>query len=223
MTGSDRPHVGIEPLRGERIVAVLRGADPDRFRPVAEVLVANQISLVEVTLTSPAALQTIAELAKGLTDAVIGAGTVTDAESAAGAMDAGARFLVTPTVEKGVLDHASERGVPVICGAMTPTEILTAWRRGAAAVKVFPASAHGPSYLRAIRAPLPHVPLVPTGGVQLDEIAQYLDAGAMMVGLGTPLVGDALEGGDLVELGRRAAGAHRAATGLDGGYRRGAH
>lgn len=212
MMTTNSPHGGIAPFRGERIVAVLRGADPSRFRPVAEVLVANQISVVEVTLTSPAALETIQELAEGLTDAVVGAGTVLDAESAGAAVDAGARFLVTPTVEEEVMDHAARRGVPVICGAMTPTEILTAWRLGAAAVKVFPASVHGPSYVRAIRAPLPHVRLVPTGGVQLEEIPRYLDAGAMMVGLGGPLLGDSLNGGDLVELARRADVAHRAAS-----------
>jgi 2-dehydro-3-deoxyphosphogluconate aldolase/(4S)-4-hydroxy-2-oxoglutarate aldolase len=136
---------------------------------------------------------------------VLGAGTVLTPEQADAAVDAGATYLVSPVVDLEVIEAARRRGVAALPGALTPTEILRAWRAGAAAVKLFPASLGGPGYLRAVKAPLPEVPLVPTGGVGLEEIGGYLRAGALAVGLGGPLVGDAGEGGSLEALRRRAA------------------
>jgi predicted metal-dependent phosphotriesterase family hydrolase len=127
----------------------------------------------------------------------LGAGTVLEPETAHAAIDAGASYLVSPTVGLDVIERARRRGVAALPGAFTPTEILRAWRAGADAVKLFPASVGGPAYLRAVKAPLAEVPLVPTGGVGLEEIGRYLYAGALAVGLGGPLVGDAGEGGDL--------------------------
>jgi 2-dehydro-3-deoxyphosphogluconate aldolase/(4S)-4-hydroxy-2-oxoglutarate aldolase len=121
------------------------------------------------------------------------------------AADAGARFVVSPSVDVAVIEAAARHGIASYPGALTPTEISTAWSAGATAVKLFPAGALGPSYLTAVRAPLPDVPLIPTGGIALEEAGTWLAAGAVAVGVGSPLIGDALAtGGDLDALAQRA-------------------
>jgi 2-dehydro-3-deoxyphosphogluconate aldolase / (4S)-4-hydroxy-2-oxoglutarate aldolase len=120
------------------------------------------------------------------------------------AVNAGACYLVTPAFVPEVVEAATELGVPVIAGALTPTEILAAHNAGAPLVKVFPAALGGPAYLRLVRDPLPHIPLVPTGGIGVDQAADYLAAGAFAVGMGGQLLGDSLRGGDLGELAMRA-------------------
>lgn len=135
----------------------------------------------------------------------LGAGTVTTPAEALAAVEAGATYLITPTTSTEVIAEAVRLGVPVLPGAYTPTEILTAWRAGATMVKLFPAATGGPGYLRAVRAPLPHVPLVPTGGIGVTDAPAYLAAGAAALGIGGPLVGDACEGGSLAALGERVA------------------
>lgn len=193
-------------LRASRVVAILRAATPERLEAASTVLLEEGIGIIELPLTTPGALGVIERLrdesAAGL---VLGAGTVLSAHAAKDAIAAGATYLVTPTVEHAVVDAAADAGVPVILGACTPTEILSAHRSGAAAVKVFPAAAAGgPAYIRAVREPLPDIPLVPTGGVGIDDAAGYLRAGAIAVGTGGGLVGDALAGGDLEALRHRA-------------------
>jgi 2-dehydro-3-deoxyphosphogluconate aldolase/(4S)-4-hydroxy-2-oxoglutarate aldolase len=132
-------------------------------------------------------------------------GTVLTADEVDRAVDAGARFVVSPSVVPEVIEAAQRHGIASYPGALTPTEIHTAWRAGATAVKLFPAGTLGPSYLTAVRAPLPDVPLVPTGGVDVEAVGAWLDAGAVAVGLGGPLIGDALKpGGDLDALAERA-------------------
>src|SRR6185437_15769940 len=130
-------------------------------------------------------------------DVALGMGSVIDSEQAAESLEAGADFLVSPGVCPEVAVYALERGVACYPGALTPTELIDAWGLGAPAVKLFPASSGGVRYLKDVRAPLPQIPLVPTGGVALDQIADYIAAGAAAVGLGGPLVGDALDGGSL--------------------------
>jgi 2-dehydro-3-deoxyphosphogluconate aldolase/(4S)-4-hydroxy-2-oxoglutarate aldolase len=134
-------------------------------------------------------------------------GSVIDAEQAAACLDAGAGFLVSPGLCAEVALYAIEHGVACYPGGWTPTELLEAWRLGAPAVKLFPAASGGPRHLKDLRAPLPHIPLVPTGGVALDQIPEYIGAGAVAVGLGSPLVGDALDGGSLSALRERALAA----------------
>jgi 2-dehydro-3-deoxyphosphogluconate aldolase/(4S)-4-hydroxy-2-oxoglutarate aldolase len=198
----------MEAISAAGIIAVLRASDADRFDRVAEVLVEAGVTCVEFTLTSRGAVEALRRFAARLpTGVTLGAGTVLEPETADAAIDAGASYLVSPTVDLDVIQRARRRGVAALPGAFTPTEILRAWRAGADAVKLFPASVGGPAYLRAVKAPLPEVPLVPTGGVGLEEIGRYLDAGALAVGLGGPLVGDAGEGGDLGALRRRAEAA----------------
>jgi 2-dehydro-3-deoxyphosphogluconate aldolase / (4S)-4-hydroxy-2-oxoglutarate aldolase len=129
---------------------------------------------------------------------------VLTAAEAVAAIDAGARYLVTPALVPEVITTGLDRGVPVLAGALTPTEILAAYTAGASAVKVFPAALGGPAYLRLVRDPLPAIPLVPTGGVRLENVGDYLAAGAIAVGTGSQLTGDALRGGDLAALAERA-------------------
>ncbi|MFF3441435.1 bifunctional 4-hydroxy-2-oxoglutarate aldolase/2-dehydro-3-deoxy-phosphogluconate aldolase [Streptosporangium sp. NPDC002721] len=187
------------------IIAIIR-ADGVRHVPaVLGTLAAGGIRAVELTLTTPGALGAIREATtNGPPGLALGAGTVLDAEGARAAVEAGAAYLITPAVLPEVIDEGRRLGVPVLPGAMTPTEILSAHRAGAAMVKVFPArEAGGPSYVRAVRAPLPDIPLVPTGGVGLQDVRAYLEAGARAVAMGAPLLGTACADGDLVALAAR--------------------
>lgn len=185
------------------VVAVLRGDDPALVLPTVEALVGAGVSSLEITLTTPDAVDLIAEAVTTFGDsAVIGAGTVLSADDVDRAERAGARFLVTPTFEPSVLAASN---VPVVCGGFTPTEVHQAWAAGAVAVKVFPARLGGPQYLRDLHAPFPQIPLLPTGGVTIANATQYLDAGAVAVGFGNDLVGPALTQGRTDETARRAA------------------
>jgi 2-dehydro-3-deoxyphosphogluconate aldolase/(4S)-4-hydroxy-2-oxoglutarate aldolase len=195
----------MEAIGAAGVVAVLRAADAGRFEEVALALTDAGVTCVEFTLSSAGALEALRRFAGRCPPGVVlGAGTVLDPGMADAAVDAGAAFLVAPTVSVEVIALANRRQVPVVPGAFTPTEILTAWRAGADAVKVFPASVGGPAYVRAVKAPLPDVPLVPTGGVALEDAPRYIEAGALAVGIGAPLVGDAGAGGDLAALRGRA-------------------
>jgi 2-dehydro-3-deoxyphosphogluconate aldolase/(4S)-4-hydroxy-2-oxoglutarate aldolase len=190
------------------VIAILRAPTAARFAEVTAVLHESGITAVEFTLNSPGALDALRECA-GFAHAV-GAGTVLTASDAARAVDAGAAYLITPTVCAEVIAEGRRMGVPVICGAFTPTEIHSAWQAGATLVKVFPASIGGPGYVKAIRGPLKEIPLVPTGGIGLADARAYLDAGARALGMGSPLVGDACIGGDLDALRERASAVRKA-------------
>lgn len=170
------------------IVAVIRSSDV-AVLGVAEALVAGGVDVVEITFTVPRADVVVARLAEQMGDrALVGAGTVLDAETARIAILAGAKFVVTPVVSLGVIELCRRYGVPVFCGAFTPTEVLTAWQAGADIVKVFPAEIGGPAHLKALRGPLPQVRLMPTGGVNLQTAAEFLRAGACALGVGGALV-----------------------------------
>ncbi|HEY4277637.1 MAG TPA: bifunctional 4-hydroxy-2-oxoglutarate aldolase/2-dehydro-3-deoxy-phosphogluconate aldolase [Conexibacter sp.] len=187
-------------------VAIVRAQSAELLPAIVDVLAGAGVRAVELPLTTPGALEAIndsVELQRS-SDALVGAGTVLDAADARAAIDAGAQFLVTPVVAPDAIAAAAERGVPVLCGAMTPTEILAAYRGGAWAVKVFPASLGGQSFVKAVREPLPQIPLVPTGGVSIDAAAEWMALGVRAVALGSPLVGDAIRGGSLDELAERA-------------------
>ncbi|MFE2561858.1 bifunctional 4-hydroxy-2-oxoglutarate aldolase/2-dehydro-3-deoxy-phosphogluconate aldolase [Streptomyces sp. NPDC059352] len=193
-------------LAATPVVAILRSTSAARFPEVADTLREEGIRAVEFTLTTPHVLDALREYAQSLPDGtVLGAGTVTTPREAEAAVAAGAGYLITPATSLEVIAEGRRLGVPVLPGAFTPTEILSAWQAGAAMVKLFPASVGGPEYLRAVRAPLPDIPLVPTGGISLDEAPAYLAAGAAALGMGGPLVGDACAGGDLDALRERAA------------------
>jgi len=196
----------LDELARERLLAIVRGKDPAAAIRASLVLLECGVRLLEVSLVTADAFHVIAEVARLAPDGcVIGAGTVLSRDDVARAEDCGARFMVTPAVTEAVAESVA-RGIPVLAGVLTPTEVVTAMNLGASAVKLFPAGAGGPAYLRALRGPLPGVPFVPVGGVDAALAAEYLAAGAVAVGIGSPLLGDAAGGGDLDALRGRAAG-----------------
>lgn len=195
----------MEVIGSTRVVAVLRAERPDQLVAVADVLVSCGIRAVEFALTTPGALEALAVYCREAPPgSCVGAGTVLSAGAARAAIEVGAAYLVTPGFVPEVLDAAAAHGVPVLAGAYTASEVVAAHRAGAAAVKVFPAAIGGPRYIRLLRDPLPDVPLVPTGGISLSDAPDYLAAGALAVGLGGSLIGDALRGGPIADLARRA-------------------
>lgn len=172
-----------------KVVAVVRLNSGDQLVKVAEALHAGGISAIEFTVPTPGALEMIRQAAAHFGDAVLmGAGTILDPETARAAILSGAQFIVTPALNLKTIELCHRYGKPIIPGAMTPTEILTAWEAGADLVKVFPADSLGPAYLKAILAPLPQVRLAPTGGISADNAAAYLRAGATALGVGGKLV-----------------------------------
>lgn len=179
----------LKAIEKQKGVAVLRLPEVSLFEPVCEALYEGGIRILEITLTTPGALRLI-ELAsnKMPVDMLIGTGSVLSAIDVTKTIDAGARFIVSPIVKKEIIDTAVKNGTAVMCGALTPTEIQTAWELGADVVKVFPADLFGPKYLESVRAPLPHLQLMPTGGVSLTNGPEWLEAGAFAVGVGSALV-----------------------------------
>ena len=176
-------------IEADGVIAVVRLDDLSRAVPLTEALVAGGVRAVEFTFTNPSAAAAISAAREALGErALIGAGSVLDAETARVAILAGAAFVVTPTVSLPAIEVCHRYGVATTIGALTPTEILTAWEAGATYVKVFPASLGGPRYLRDVRGPLPQVKLIPTGGVDLENAGEFIRAGAVAVALGSNLV-----------------------------------
>jgi 2-dehydro-3-deoxyphosphogluconate aldolase/(4S)-4-hydroxy-2-oxoglutarate aldolase len=193
----------IEILREDRVLAVIRAKAVPRPRDLVEALLAAGIRCVEFTLTIDDGLAAIEAAAQ--TDAIVGAGTVLSAEQARDAASAGASFLVSPVSDEQVLEVAGACGLPFLAGALTPSEILAAHRAGAAAVKIFPARLGGPDFIRDLRAPLPHVEFLPSGGVNESNAAAFLEAGAFAVSSGTSTVPASLvENSDHSAIERRA-------------------
>jgi 2-dehydro-3-deoxyphosphogluconate aldolase/(4S)-4-hydroxy-2-oxoglutarate aldolase len=179
-------------------IAVIRLDEGPKVRPVVEALAAGEVRAIEVTLTTPGALEALIELRTAFgEEIVLGAGSVLDAETARLAILEGARFVVAPTFSANVLSMCRRYDVVAVPGAYTPTEILTAWEAGADLVKVFPAGGLGPGYLKDLRAPMPQLRLVPTGGITIESAGGYIRAGAVAVGLGGALApSDAVKRGD---------------------------
>jgi len=195
-------------LRDVRVIPVIRAESADVAQAVVEALAGAGLAVAEITMTVPGAIDAIASVKRSFGDAiVVGAGTVTDAETARRAIDAGAEFVVTPCLVSEVIDTARRADVAVLPGALTPTEIFEAFRKGGDMVKVFPVqSVGGASYLRGLRGPFPGIPLVPTGGITLDDMHEMLDAGAVAVGVGSELISkDALARRDYAAVGGLAA------------------
>ena len=199
-----------EAIAGPGIIAICRRLRPEDLDPLIAAMLDGGIRAVEVTLDGAGALDAIRRAATGAEERglLLGAGTVLDVEAARAAVEAGARFLVMPHAGIGVVEWAVDSGVPVLPGAMTPTEVLGCWRAGATAVKVFPASVVGTSFLREMGGPLRDIALVPTGGVRIDDVGPFIAAGAAAVGLGGGLIGDGTPDG----VRERAASAVTAVT-----------
>lgn len=171
------------------IIPAIRVSSPQDAIFAAETVARHGIPIVEVTMTIPGALDVIAELSRGRSHLIAGAGTVLDLETARRCLDAGAQFLTSTGVDLEVIEFAVQRDVVVFPGALTPTEVMTAWRAGPDFVKIFPCSAFGgPSYLRALRGPFPHVPFLAAGGVTQQTAGEYIRAGAVALGIGGELI-----------------------------------
>lgn len=180
------------------VVPVIRASSPKSARAAADAVAEGGIPVFEITMTVPNAIQVIRELAKDNSAGfLIGAGTVLDADAALLCLDAGAQFLVSPGLDLGMIGVARKSNVPVLPGALTPTEIMAASRAGADLIKIFPcANVGGPAYIKALRGPFPKLPFIPTGGVNLDNAADFIRAGAAALGVGGELVDkSALESG----------------------------
>jgi len=177
-------------LRDVGIIPIIRASSTDVVVPVAEALLHAGLPVVEITMTVPKAIDAIGAVANRFAGKVLlGAGTVTDAETVRRAVDAGAQFIVTPCLVPEVIEAARRAAVAVLPGALTPSEVFEAFRAGGDMVKVFPVqSVGGAAYLRALRGPFPDIPLVPTGGVTLENVGDMFNAGAAAVGVGTELI-----------------------------------
>ena len=171
------------------LVAIIRAESPDLLVDVAEALLAGGIEVMEVTFTVPRATSVLEKVAEKLGNRILlGAGTVLDTETARAALLAGAEFIVSPNVNVDVIQLCRRYSKLVMPGALTPTEVVTAWQAGADIVKIFPSDITGPKYLKALHGPLPHIRLMPTGGVNLETAADFLKAGACALGVGSSLV-----------------------------------
>lgn len=177
------------------MVAIVRADTPDAALALAEACIAGGVTALEVAFTTPDTLEILKTLRQRHGDAVLlGAGTVLDPETARMAILAGAQFIISPSVNTDTIRLCNRYQVPAMPGAMTPTEIVTALEAGADIVKVFPGEAFGPEYIKALRAPLPQAPLMPTGGVTLENMGDWFKYGSVAVGIGSSLTGPAKNG-----------------------------
>lgn len=192
-------------LSGTRVVAVLRATHAKDYAPVIEALQRGGVLSIELTLSTPGVWEELPRLKNRFGDALeIGVGTVTEAAEAETALDLGAAYIVTPVTDPGVITACVDRGVPVYPGGLTPSELHAGWKLGATAVKIFPASTVGAGYVAQLRGPFPDIQVIPSGGVNIEDVPGWMSAGALAVSLGGPLLGDAFKGGDLQELTARA-------------------
>lgn len=176
-------------IRDVGVIPVVRAASPAEAAAAIAAIEAGGVTVFEITMTVPGAIDLIREVSRSAPGALVGAGTVLDPAAAHACIDAGARFVISPALNLDTIHACNEAGVAVMPGALTPTEVLTAWNAGADMVKVFPANAvGGASYLKSLKAPLPHVRLVPTGGVNLQTGKDFIKAGAEALGVGADLV-----------------------------------
>ena len=176
-------------LEESGLVPVMRTDSVERALALAQAISAGGVKVLEVTMTVPGAMEVIRRLVKDSPEILVGAGTVLDAETARACMLEGAQFIVSPALSLKTIELCRRYSVPVLPGALTPTEIVTAWEAGADVVKVFPAGAlGGAKYLASLKGPLPQIPMIPTGGVSLATAAELLRAGALALGVGSDLV-----------------------------------
>lgn len=192
-------HRDLQRVLESGLVSIIRARSSDQLVNVARALYEGGIHVIEVTFTVPDALQILRDVQRELGDRILlGAGSVLDAETARAAILAGAEFIVSPVVNRDVIELCNRYDKVVMPGAFTPTEVVQAWQAGADVVKIFPADVGGPAYLKSLHGPLPQVRLMPTGGVNLETLGDFMQAGACAVGLGSALVEkQAVESGDM--------------------------
>lgn len=192
-------------LQRNPVLAVLRADHAEEYAPVIDSLVKGGVRSIELTLSTAGVMERLPTLITEFgPDVEIGVGTITTLKEMKDALDAGARFLVTPITDPDIVSAAVSRDVPVFPGGLTPTELFAGWTAGATAVKIFPASTVGTRYISQLRGPFPDIEVVPSGGVAIGDAASWIAAGALAVSLGGPLLGDAFRGGDLRALTERA-------------------
>lgn len=197
--------VTVDQLKQEKIVSIIRMSSIDRLDETVEALYKGGIRAVEITTNTKDAPKGISRTKELFPEMLVGAGTVLDSESVNLVISAGADFILTPTLKKETIESANRYQVPIIPGAFSPTEVLTAVEYGASIVKVFPARQVGPGYFSDLRGPLPHIQTMAVGGINLENANSYLNAGASMLGVGSSLVDEALvQKGDFDEIERRA-------------------
>jgi 2-dehydro-3-deoxyphosphogluconate aldolase/(4S)-4-hydroxy-2-oxoglutarate aldolase len=202
-----------ELLRQNPVLAVLRAEDARDYPPVIEALADGNIRCIELTLTTQGVFDQLPSLSAAFGSSIeIGVGTVTTVDEASRALDAGARFLVTPVMSEAIVNVGVASGIPVFPGGLTPTELFNGWRAGATAVKIFPAAIVGAGYVSQLRGPFPDIQVIPSGGVGVADVAPWIAAGAMAVSLGGPLLGDAFQGGNLQLVKARALEVSRIAA-----------
>ncbi len=195
----------LERLRAARVVALIRADSADSLVDCARALVAGGLSCIELTMTTPNAIELCARVARELPEVTLGLGTVLDAATATEAIRAGARFIVTPAVRPEVISTCRAADVAVLGGALTPTEVHATWEMGADVVKVFPAEFFGPAYIKSLKAPFPAIELMPTGGVTPETIGTFLKNGAFATAAGSALVSPAaLKARDWAAISQRA-------------------
>lgn len=192
-------------IRADKVVALIRAQGPDSLIDCARALLEGGLGCIELTMTTPGAIELCRRVSAELPDVVLGLGTVLDARTAEEAIAAGARFIVTPCLRPDVIKACRSAGVPVLGGALTPTEIYATWEMGADVVKVFPAEFFGPAYLKSIKAPFPAIELLPTGGVTPETVGDFLRSGAFATAAGSALVSPAaIKAGDWPSITARA-------------------
>jgi 2-dehydro-3-deoxyphosphogluconate aldolase/(4S)-4-hydroxy-2-oxoglutarate aldolase len=178
-------------LKAEKVIALIRADSPASLLDCARALSAGGLNCLELTMTTPGAIELCAQVAKELPGILLGLGTVLDADTARRGIAAGAKFIVTPAVRPTVIAVCQELDIPILSGALTPTEAYTAWELGADVIKIFPAEFFGPAYIKSLKAPFPKIDFLPTGGVTPETVGDFLRAGAFATAAGSALVAPA--------------------------------
>jgi 2-dehydro-3-deoxyphosphogluconate aldolase/(4S)-4-hydroxy-2-oxoglutarate aldolase len=178
----------LQKLSTEKVIALIRADSPDGLLDCAKALAEGGLTSIELTMTTPGAIRMLEKATAELPDFLFGLGTVLDAETARAGILAGAKFIVTPALRPDVITMCKRYSIPVFSGALTPTEVVNAWDCGADAAKIFPAEFFGPAYIKSLKAPLPQVELVPTGGVTAENVGEFIKAGAFATAAGSSLV-----------------------------------
>lgn len=192
-------------LKAEKVIALIRADSSTSLLDCARALSAGGLNCIELTMTTPNALELCAQVTRELPQVLLGLGTVLDAETARAGIAAGAKFIVTPCVRPTVIAACQEAGVPVLGGALTPTEVYTSWELGVDVVKIFPAEYFGPAYIKSVKAPFPKIQVMPTGGVTPETVGEFLKNGAFATAAGSALVSAAaLKAGDWAAITARA-------------------
>lgn len=192
-------------IKSEKVIALIRADSSASLLDCARALSAGGLTCIELTMTTPNAIECCAQVAKELPDVLLGLGTVLDAETAKRGIAAGAKFIVTPAVRPEVIRTCKESGIAILSGALTPTEACNAWDAGADVIKIFPAEFFGPAYIKSLKAPFPNMQFLPTGGVTPETVGDFLKAGAFATAAGSALVAPAaLKSGDWAAITARA-------------------